>query len=159
MSSIENVTSWMVDSYGRNVTIFNFQLQMPDYIVAIYMLYLSMCMAIGVPGNSIVVVVFLKNKPKSNADWYIFCTAAFDLVCLLVTAPMYIVIQTKLWDVVDRGLEVVTNWQANKAKYHKLEKDSEVQPSFSTPMSNGMHGGDIQDDSNINKPHHLPNTK
>ncbi|KAK3589669.1 hypothetical protein CHS0354_015174 [Potamilus streckersoni] len=58
-------------------------------------------MTIGIPGNSIVLAIYQKLKPGTNIDCYILSIALLDLVCLVVTIPMYIVMQTQIWDITD----------------------------------------------------------
>ncbi|KAK3578658.1 hypothetical protein CHS0354_002962 [Potamilus streckersoni] len=101
MNANENKTAGLTDMAGRNMSGLDLNFEMTGYIFALYIVYLAGSMIIGVPGNSILFAIYCKHKPISNVDYYILSIAVFDLVCLLVTVPMYIVIQTKILYVID----------------------------------------------------------
>ncbi|KAK3589670.1 hypothetical protein CHS0354_015175 [Potamilus streckersoni] len=101
MSVNENKTILLIDIADRNVSQFYFKFEMPNYIFILYTLYLAGSMTIGVPGNSIILAIYYKHKPSTNVDCYILSIAVLDLVCLVVTVPIYILIQTNIWDVIN----------------------------------------------------------
>ncbi|KAL3847750.1 hypothetical protein ACJMK2_018644 [Sinanodonta woodiana] len=101
MSVPENKSAWMTDTVNSNVSLVDFKFEMPDHIFGLYVLYLTGSMAIGIPGNFIVLAIYQKLKPSTNIDCYIVSISVLDIACLVVTVPMYIVIHTKLWDVTD----------------------------------------------------------
>ncbi|KAL3847682.1 hypothetical protein ACJMK2_018579 [Sinanodonta woodiana] len=97
MSVPENI----IYTAKSNVSLVDFKFEMPDNVFVLYILYLTGSMSIGIPGNFIVLAIYQKLKPSTNIDCYIVSIAGLDIVCLVVTVPMYIVIQTQLWDVTD----------------------------------------------------------
>ncbi|KAL3848605.1 hypothetical protein ACJMK2_019454 [Sinanodonta woodiana] len=101
MNANENKSAWLVDIAVNNVSQHDLKFEMTGYIFTLYTLYLSGAMTVGVPGNFIVLAIYYKHKPSSSLDCYILSISVIDLVCLVVTVPMYIVIQTKVWDIID----------------------------------------------------------
>ncbi|KAK3589671.1 hypothetical protein CHS0354_015177 [Potamilus streckersoni] len=101
MSVPENKSDWMIDIAVSNASQQYLKFAMTDYIFTLYTLYLSGTMTVGIPGNSIILAIYYKHKPVSNVDYYILSISVLDLVCLVGTVPIYIVIQTRILDVLN----------------------------------------------------------
>ncbi|KAL3847680.1 hypothetical protein ACJMK2_018577 [Sinanodonta woodiana] len=101
MNAHENKSDWFVDIAVSNVSRQYLTFEMPNYVFILYTLYLAGTMTVGIPGNIIVLAMYYKHKPITNVDCYILSIAVVDLVCLVGTVPIYIVLQTKLLDVLN----------------------------------------------------------
>ena len=62
-----------------------------------HVIYLSVAMVIGVPGNALLATAYASVKQKSSCDWYIVYLALLDLVVCLVVVPTYLSIETGQW--------------------------------------------------------------
>ncbi|KAL3847681.1 hypothetical protein ACJMK2_018578 [Sinanodonta woodiana] len=101
MSVNENTTNWLIYHADRNVSRTDLKFEMPNYVFILYTMYLAGSMTVGIPGNAIILAIYYKHKPITNMDCYILSIAVLDLLCLVVTVPIYIMIQTKIWDVIN----------------------------------------------------------
>ena len=62
----------------------------PGWSIVILIIYIIIAMLIGMPGNSLVLVVLEKVKWKTSTDWFVIFIAACDLISLSVSGTLYI---------------------------------------------------------------------
>ncbi|KAL8610902.1 hypothetical protein ACOMHN_056757 [Nucella lapillus] len=62
-----------------------------------HVVYLSVAIVVGVPGNAVVVAAYGKLKAKSSCDWYILYIGILDLIICLFRVPTHLAMETGHW--------------------------------------------------------------
>ncbi|XP_076434645.1 arg8-vasotocin receptor-like [Babylonia areolata] len=62
-----------------------------------HVVYLSLAIAVGVPGNLLVLVAYAVVKVKTSCDWYILHIAVLDLIVCLFRVPTHLAMETGHW--------------------------------------------------------------
>ena len=62
----------------------------PGWSTVTLIIYIIIAMLIGLPGNTLVLIVLRKVKRKTSTDWFVIFIAACDLISLSVSGPLYI---------------------------------------------------------------------
>lgn len=68
-------------------------------ILLAYNLYLYITIILGVPGNLIVLIVFVKHPPTTSTDWFIVFITVCDFVTSSVHVPIYVTFSNGIWAV------------------------------------------------------------
>lgn len=72
--------------------------EIPQWALDIELVYLVFILVIGIPGNSLVVLVQMQNKEKTSTDYYVMFMAGFDLLCSSVNTSLRIFTNTRaIW--------------------------------------------------------------
>ena len=69
----------------------------PDGAITAYTIYLSLIIALGVPGNLLVLFVYLKNRAVTSTDWFIIFITFYDLISSSINVPIYLTFITGAW--------------------------------------------------------------
>lgn len=91
--NLTNVTSCHSNSSGsfpRGFTI-------DKDVLAAYNLFLYLMISLGVPGNFLVIVVFVKHPPSTSTDWFLLFITTFDFISSLVHTPIYVTFTNGVW--------------------------------------------------------------
>ena len=70
---------------------------LPDGAIIAYNAYLSGTIAFGVPGNLLVLLIYLKSGPVSSTDWFLIFISIYDLISSLISVPVYLTFSTGAW--------------------------------------------------------------
>ncbi|KAH3812500.1 hypothetical protein DPMN_140935 [Dreissena polymorpha] len=62
-----------------------------------YNIFLYAIITLGVPGNLLVLIVFIKHRPSNTTDWFIVFITTFDLLSSLLNVPVYVTFTNTLW--------------------------------------------------------------
>ena len=89
----KTMTNGSVLSNTSNVT----QSVIPDGAITVYNIYLSLIIALGVPGNLLVLFVYLKNRAVTSTDWFIIFITFYDLISSCINVPIYLTFTTGAW--------------------------------------------------------------
>ena len=87
------MTNGSLLSTTSNVT----QIVVPDGAITVYTIYLSLIIALGVPGNLLVLFVYLKNRAVTSTDWFIIFITFYDLISSSINVPVYLTFTTGAW--------------------------------------------------------------
>lgn len=79
-----------------NVTMLNRGGPSPEIIQA-YNIYLYIMITLGVPGNFLVIFIFLKHHPSTTTDWFILGITTCDFVTSLINVPIYVTFTNGIW--------------------------------------------------------------
>lgn len=71
---------------------------MPSWVGYVEIFYLSLIMAIGIPGNTVIILVQKRNKDRSSTEYLIAAMAVYELVCSSLNAAVKILMNTRLWE-------------------------------------------------------------
>ena len=69
----------------------------PEGAITIYNVYLSLIIALGVPGNLLVLLVYWKNRAVNSTDWFIIFITFYDLISASINVPVYLTFTTGTW--------------------------------------------------------------
>jgi hypothetical protein len=90
-----NVTMESVTSKPPSLA---YKFEMPPVELHYYhVAFLSVAIAMGVPGNSLVLAAYGCLRSKTSCDWYIMYIAAFDLIICLFRVPQHLATETGRW--------------------------------------------------------------
>ena len=62
-----------------------------------YNVYLVVSMVLGILGNLLVLVVYIKNGASRNTDWFIIFITVYDFISSTLNVPVYLTFTTGLW--------------------------------------------------------------
>lgn len=74
----------------------NFSKQTWEILLA-YNLYLGFSMVVGLLGNLLVLVVYIKTGTRNNTDWFLIFITIYDFVSSSLNVPVYITFTTGFW--------------------------------------------------------------
>ncbi|KAL4219966.1 Protein tyrosine phosphatase type IVA 1 [Mactra antiquata] len=66
-------------------------------IFKVYNIYLYLIIAIGVPENVLVLIVFACHRPSTTTDWFIISITICDLISFVVNVPVYVTFTNGSW--------------------------------------------------------------
>ena len=69
----------------------------PEGAITIYNIYLSLIIALGVPGNLLVLLVYWKNRVVNSTDCFIIFITFYDLISASINVPVYLTFTTGTW--------------------------------------------------------------
>ena len=69
----------------------------PEGAITIYSIYLSLIIALGVPGNLLVLLVYWKNRAVNSTDCFIIFITFYDLISASINVPIYLTFTTGTW--------------------------------------------------------------
>ena len=89
-------------SIAHNFTINDFPnyfgTTLPSCIITSVVVFIVAAILIGIPGNTLVLAVLMKNTTKTSTDWFIIFIAVCDLLSLGLNGPIDVLkYQTELW--------------------------------------------------------------
>ena len=70
---------------------------LPEGALIAYNVYLSGTIAFGVPGNLLVLLIYVKSGPATSTDWFIIFISIYDLISSLISVPIYLTFSTGTW--------------------------------------------------------------
>ena len=70
---------------------------LPEGAIIAYNAYLSGTIAFGVPGNLLVLLIYLKSGPVTSTDWFIIFISIYDLISSLISVPIYLTFSIGTW--------------------------------------------------------------
>ena len=70
---------------------------LPTEVIAGYNAYLSVVIALGVPGNLLVLLVYMKNGATTSTDWFIIFITLCDFLSSLINVPIYLTFTSGTW--------------------------------------------------------------
>ena len=83
---------------GTDYSIVKLSSLVPGWSTVTLIIFIVISMLIGLPGNSLVLIVVPKVKRKTSTDWFIIFIAACDLISLSVSGTLYILFFTpEVW--------------------------------------------------------------
>ena len=82
-----NFTTELTDKDYSNVTLSSL---VPNWSIISLTIYIIIAMLIGLPGNSLVLIVESQVKRKTSTDWFVIFIAACDFVSLSVSGTLFI---------------------------------------------------------------------
>lgn len=88
---MENVSSNSSEHYDTRMAL------LKSWVGYVEISYLSIMIIIGVPGNTLILLVQNRNRTKSSTDILIAAMAGYELVCSSFNAAFKILINTELW--------------------------------------------------------------
>ena len=68
----------------------------PD-ILAAYNAYLYIVIALGIPGNIIVLTVFIYQRTLNTTEWFILFITLYDLLSSMFNVPVYVSFTNGIW--------------------------------------------------------------
>lgn len=84
----------------NNVTILSEQ-AIPKWALTVELVYLIILIVIGLPGNSLIILVQIKNKAKVTTDYYVLTMAFFDFLSSTINAHFRIFVNTEeVWNLI-----------------------------------------------------------
>ena len=89
----ENSTTELIDT-DYHYSIVKLSSLVPEWSIIAVIIYIVIAMLIGLPGNSIVLIVVTKVRRKTSTDWFVIFIAACDFISLSVSGPLYILFLT-----------------------------------------------------------------
>lgn len=96
LAGFGNISRTLTD-FGNNT---NFCCNLPEWSLNVVVVYMTIIILIGVPGNALIVLILSGVRTKFSTDYYILTMAFFDFICAGLNAPLYIVRNIeKAWDV------------------------------------------------------------
>ena len=66
--------------------------------VTVYNVYLSFVIALGVPGNLLVLLVYLKHRRVTSTDWFIIFITLCDFISSTINVPVYLTFTSGAWE-------------------------------------------------------------
>ena len=66
--------------------------------VTVYNVYLSLVIALGVPGNLLVLLVYLKHRRVTSTDWFIIFITLCDFISSTINVPVYLTFTSGAWE-------------------------------------------------------------
>ena len=84
----ENFTE---ENRGLDYSIMTLSSLVPGWITVFLVSYIIIAMTIGLPGNSLVLIILLKLKRKTSTDWFVISIALCDFISLSVNGTLHIV--------------------------------------------------------------------
>lgn len=83
-----------------NVTILS-EHAIPKWALTVELVYLIILIVIGLPGNSLIILVQMKNKAKVTTDYYVLTMAFFDFLSSTINAHFRIFVNTEeVWKLI-----------------------------------------------------------
>lgn len=70
---------------------------MSTTVLHIYHIFLYVMISLGVPGNLLVLIVFIKHHPSTTTDWFILFITTCDFITSLINVPVYATFMNGLW--------------------------------------------------------------
>ena len=70
---------------------------LPEGAMVAYNVYLSATITFGVPGNILVLLIYLKSGAVTSADWFIIFISIYDLISSLISVPIYLTFSSGTW--------------------------------------------------------------
>ena len=70
---------------------------LPEGAMVAYNVYLSATITFGVPGNILVLLIYLKSGAVTSADWFIIFISIYDLISSLISVPIYLTFSSDTW--------------------------------------------------------------
>ena len=71
--------------------------KVPQTALLAYNIYLTITMALGLPGNILVLLVYSKTETKTSTDWFIIFITIYDFLSSFLNVPVYLTFTTGLW--------------------------------------------------------------
>ena len=84
-----------VNDNGSSITVTPEEL--PRGVLFAYNAYLSCTIAFGVPGNLLVLLVYLKHGPARGTDSFIIFITFYDFITTFINVPVYLTFTTGTW--------------------------------------------------------------
>ena len=66
--------------------------------ITVYNVYLSLVIALGVPGNLLVLLVYLKHRRVTSTDWFIIFITFCDFISSTINVPVYLTFTSGAWE-------------------------------------------------------------
>ena len=92
LSKMNNSSTESNDTIPRDTMVV-----LPEGAIIAYNAYLSGTIAFGVPGNLLVLVIYLKSRPVTSTDWFIIFISIYDLISSLISVPIYLTFSIGAW--------------------------------------------------------------
>lgn len=67
-------------------------------LLYVYNTYLYLMIILGVLGNLLVLVVFIKHHPSTTTDWFILFITTCDFITSFINVPVYVSLTNGLWE-------------------------------------------------------------
>ena len=93
---IQNDTTLHIENTSIQ-TAMNYAPVIKNEIIEAYNVFLYSIIALGIPGNLLVLIVFAKHRPSNTTDWFILFITSCDLLSSLFSVPVYVTFTNTMW--------------------------------------------------------------
>ncbi|MEW8545655.1 MAG: 7 transmembrane receptor [Candidatus Thiodiazotropha sp.] len=71
--------------------------RIPQVAILVYNIFLTITVALGLPGNFLVLLVYFHTETRTSTDWFIIFITIYDFLSSLLNVPVYLTFTTGLW--------------------------------------------------------------
>nr|KAG5696097.1 hypothetical protein BaRGS_020498 [Batillaria attramentaria] len=104
-----NVTSNVTIPVAQGGNVYQYALP-PRELYYYHVVYFSVAIALGVPGNALVIAAYASLRRKSSSDWYILYIAVLDLIICLFRVPTHLAMEIGEWKLGTDALCKLVYW-------------------------------------------------